>query len=64
MEKGIVKFYNEEKGFGFITDDATGQDYFTHVSGLKAEIKEGDKVEYDVQEGKKGLIARNVKLAS
>lgn len=64
MEKGKVKFYNEEKGFGFITDHATGQDFFTHISGLKSEVKEGDEVEYEIIEGKKGLMASNVSLIS
>ncbi len=62
MGKGIVKFFNETKGFGFIKDDESGKDYFVHVSGLTDEIKEGDAVEYDLQEGKKGLNAVDVKL--
>lgn len=62
MQKGKVKFYNEEKGFGFITDDATNQDFFTHMSRLTVEIKEGDLVEFDVIEGKKGLMAVDVAL--
>jgi CspA family cold shock protein len=62
MQKGTVKFFNTEKGFGFIkTDD--GQELFVHVSGLKDTIKEGDTVSFDVQEGKRGLNAVNVKLA-
>lgn len=61
MEKGIVKFFNEAKGFGFIKTER-GQDLFVHVSGLKEEIRENDAVVFDVQEGKKGLNAVNVKL--
>ncbi len=62
MKKGTVKFFNTEKGFGFIkTDD--GQELFVHVSGLKDTINEGDSVVFDVQEGKRGLNAVNVKLA-
>lgn len=60
---GKVKFYNEAKGFGFITDDETGNDVFSHATGLVDEIREGDLVTYDVTEGKKGPNAVNVKLA-
>ena len=63
MNKGIVKFFNDSKGFGFIKDDATGSEIFVHVTGLKEPIAENDKVEFEVQEGKKGLNAVNVKLA-
>ncbi len=63
MKKGIVKFFNETKGFGFIKEDDGGQELFVHVSDLKDKIREGDTVEFDVQEGKKGLNAVNVKLA-
>jgi len=63
MSKGTVKFFNDSKGFGFITQDDGGADVFVHVNGLTDEIKEGDKVEFDVEEGKKGLNAVNVTLA-
>ena len=63
MEKGTVKFFNQTKGFGFIKDDTSDKEYFVHVSGLKDEIKENDKVTFELQEGKKGLNAVNVKLA-
>jgi CspA family cold shock protein len=62
MKNGTVKFFNEEKGFGFIKEE-NGQDIFVHVSGLKDSIKENDAVVFDIQEGKKGLNAVNVKLA-
>ncbi|MEO5673042.1 MAG: cold shock domain-containing protein [Chitinophagales bacterium] len=64
MKKGKVKFFNNSKGFGFIQDNETGQDIFVHVSGLKDNIREGDEVMFDVTEGKKGLNAVGVKLAS
>jgi cold shock protein len=63
MNKGIVKFFNNSKGFGFIKDESTEKEYFVHVSGLKDDIREGDEVTFDLQEGKKGLNAVNVKLA-
>jgi len=62
MNKGTVKFFNESKGFGFVTDDESKVEYFVHVSGLVDEIREGDSVEYDLQEGRKGMNAVNVKL--
>jgi CspA family cold shock protein len=63
MEKGIVKFFNEAKGFGFIKVDGSGKEVFVHVSGLKDEIKENDIVVFEIQEGKKGPNAVDVKLA-
>ena len=57
MKKGIVKFFNEHKGFGFIKTEGTGEEIFVHVSGLKDQISENDTVEFDVEEGKKGLNA-------
>ncbi|MGJ8731524.1 cold-shock protein [Cellulophaga fucicola] len=62
MSKGTVKFFNDEKGFGFITEEGSGNDIFVHISGLVDEIREGDEVEYDVTEGKKGLNAANVRV--
>ncbi len=62
MKKGTVKFFNESKGFGFIIDDNSKNEYFVHVSGLIDEIREGDSVEFELQEGKKGLSAVNVKV--
>ena len=63
MKKGKVKFFNGSKGFGFIKDKETEKEYFVHVSGLVDEIKEGDEVTFELQEGKKGLNATNVRLA-
>lgn len=62
MNKGKVKFFNDAKGFGFINEEETGKEHFVHVSGLIDEIREGDEVEFDLQEGKKGLNAVNVKV--
>ncbi|MCC9137708.1 cold-shock protein [Pontibacter silvestris] len=62
MNKGTVKFFNDQKGFGFIKEEGSNQEYFVHVSGLVNEIREGDQVTFDVVEGKRGLNAVNVKL--
>lgn len=63
MYKGTVKFFNEAKGFGFIKDDDSSKEYFVHINGLKDSIREDDKVTFDLEEGRKGLNAVNVKLA-
>ena len=62
MSNGTVKFFNNSKGFGFITPEEDGKDVFVHVNGLIDEINEGDKVSYDVEESPKGLNAINVKV--
>ena len=63
MSNGTVKFFNDSKGFGFITPDDGGKDVFVHVNGLNGNtINEGDKVSYDVQEGQKGMNAVNVSV--
>jgi len=62
MNKGTVKFFNDSKGFGFIVDEESKKEYFVHVSGLIDEIHEGDNVEFELAEGKKGLNAVNVKV--
>ncbi len=60
--EGTVKFFNETKGFGFIKPTDASEDVFVHSSGLIDEIRENDKVEFDVEQGKKGLNAVNVKV--
>ena len=63
MNKGVVKFFNNSKGFGFVKDEESNKEYFVHASGLIDEIRENDEVTFTLQEGKKGLNAVNVKLA-
>ncbi|MFT7248484.1 MAG: CspA family cold shock protein [Algoriphagus sp.] len=60
MSNGTVKFFNASKGFGFITPDDGSKDVFVHQNELDEDIKEGDKVSYDVEESPKGLNAKNV----
>jgi CspA family cold shock protein len=62
QKEGTVKFFNNQKGFGFISQNDNRNEIFVHVTGLIYEIRENDQVEYDVQEGKKGLNAINVKV--
>ncbi|MBN7812986.1 cold-shock protein [Algoriphagus sp. H41] len=62
MNEGTVKFFNTTKGFGFITPDDHSEDVFVHHSGLVNEIRENDKVTYDLIQGKKGVNAVNVKV--
>jgi len=62
MSKGTVKFFNESKGFGFISEEGSNKEHFVHISGLIDQIREGDTVDFDLQEGKKGLNAVNVKV--
>lgn len=61
---GTVKWFNETKGFGFITPEGGGEDCFVHHSAIQADgfrtLNEGDRVEYDVVAGKKGPAAENV----
>ncbi len=63
MQTGTVKFFNETKGFGFITPSNGGSEVFVHSSGLIDKIRENDSVEYEVEQGKKGPNAVNVKVA-
>lgn len=64
MSKGIVKFFNEKKGWGFITDNETQKELFVHFSNIKGDgfktLQENDEVEYEIQDGKKGPQAVNV----
>ena len=62
MSNGTVKFFNNSKGFGFIAPEDGSKDVFVHQNGLIDSITEGDKVSYNVEEGKKGLNAVNVKV--
>jgi CspA family cold shock protein len=62
MNQGKVKFFNETKGFGFIKDVESEKEYFVHASGLIDKISQDDDVSFDLQEGRKGLNAINVKL--
>lgn len=62
MKTGVVKFFNETKGFGFIAIDNETTEVFVHVSGLQDTIQQGDKVKFDIEKGKKGENAVNVSL--
>ncbi|MAQ47694.1 MAG: cold-shock protein [Flavobacteriales bacterium] len=63
MKQGTVKFFNQVKGFGFITDADGDQDYFVHSTGLTEQVKDGDSVEFELEDDPKGKRAVNVKLA-
>ncbi|WP_158963156.1 cold-shock protein [Myroides fluvii] len=62
MYEGTVKFFNESKGFGFISQANGNDDIFVHITGLVDNVSENDSVLYDIEQGKKGLMAVNVKL--
>jgi cold shock protein len=62
MKEGVVKFFNKTKGFGFIKQTETGEEIFVHQTGLIDEIHENDKVEFEIENGKKGLNAVRVKV--
>ncbi|MDZ7605956.1 MAG: cold shock domain-containing protein [Cyclobacteriaceae bacterium] len=63
MSQGTIKFFNASKGYGFVKDDETNKEYFVHVSGLIDKVKDNDAVTFEIEEGRKGLNAVNVKLA-
>ncbi|NOU45945.1 MAG: cold shock domain-containing protein [Bacteroidales bacterium] len=63
MNKGTVKFFNNSKGFGFIKDAESTKEYFVHANGLIDQIKENDVVTFELQDGRKGLNAVNVRKA-
>ena len=63
MYSGTVKFFNESKGFGFVVDNSSNEEIFVHVSGLIDNIREGDKVTFNTERGKKGMNAVDVKIA-
>ena len=62
MQEGKVKFFNATKGFGFIKSDETSEDIFVHSSGLIDEIREDDRVQFETEQGKKGLNAVNIEV--
>ena len=62
MKTGTVKFFNESKGYGFITDDQTREDFFVHITALNGmQVQQNDRVEFETQEGRKGINAVNVR---
>ncbi|CAI8190099.1 cold-shock protein [Bacteroidia bacterium] len=63
MNKGTVKFFNDEKGYGFITPEDGSKDVFVHKSGTNTRINEGDQVSYEIEDGQKGPSAVNVSHA-
>ncbi len=67
MNEGTVKWFNSQKGFGFITNAAGGEDVFVHFSGIVSEgyktLEEGQKVSFDITEGQRGPQAVNVTVA-
>lgn len=67
MNSGIVKWFDDKKGFGFITDTETGKEHFVHYSGIKSDakfkkLKEGDNVSFELQPNERGEVAVNVSL--
>ncbi|WP_323131515.1 cold-shock protein [Reichenbachiella agarivorans] len=60
--QGVIKFFNDSKGFGFIKPEDGSEDIFVHTSGLVDEVRENDKVDFDVERGRKGMNAVNVKV--
>ncbi len=64
MKEGTVKFFNEAKGFGFVKDATTNEEFFVHVSGLVDKVRENDQITFEVQQGRKGLNAVNVRLVN
>lgn len=61
MCTGIVKFFNAAKGYGFIIDDETGNEYFAHASKTLERISKDDHVQFDIETGKRGDVAVNIK---
>lgn len=67
MTTGVVKWFNNAKGFGFVSPDGGGDDVFAHFSAIEMDgyksLKQGQKVEFDVSQGPKGLFAQHIRLA-
>ena len=63
MNKGTVKFFNESKGYGFIVDEASQQEFFVHITGLIDKVSQGDVVTFETKRGTKGVTAVNVKVS-
>ncbi len=63
MYSGTVKFFNESKGFGFVVDNSSNEEIFVHITGLIDNIREGDRVTFNTERGKKGMNAVDVKIA-
>ncbi|HNP96664.1 MAG TPA: cold shock domain-containing protein [Cyclobacteriaceae bacterium] len=63
MKQGTVKFFNRTKGFGFVREDESNEEYFVHVTGLVDEVRENDKITFELKEGRKGMNAVNVRIA-
>jgi cold shock protein len=61
MKTGTIKFFNEQKGYGFLVDESTNKEVFLHVTGLLDEIKQGDSVTFSLKEGKKGVNAVDIR---
>jgi len=61
IHNGVVKFFNDSKGYGFLTEEETGVDHFVHFSGLSDQVGRGDRVTFEIGEGKKGPMAVNVR---
>jgi cold shock protein len=62
MKKGTVKFFNATRGFGFITVEGTGEELFVHKTDVQGTIRDNDTVEFEIEKGKKGLNAVNVRV--
>jgi cold shock protein len=63
MNRGIIKYFNDTKGYGFIKEDASNIEYFVHASRLIDPVKQNDNVSFELEKGRKGLMAVNVKRA-
>ena len=61
-KEGVVDFFNDSKGYGFIKEIGTGEKYFVHINGLVDPIKDGNKVTFELERGLKGMNAVNVKV--